>query len=112
MSLQVHLRRGVVEALFVEDNEPASVTNIKKAIVSNLNMDLSGSKLNTNNMDLTNAKKSHFTVLEQSLHGDCQTTYKIKELSKVEAMELEDAMELPEVEMNHEEHHQSSMLLK
>ena len=42
--LQVELRRGVVEALYVEMDEPVHVTNIKKAIVANLNMDISASR--------------------------------------------------------------------
>merc|ERR1712142_21842 len=43
-AFKVHLRRGVFEALFVDAVEPVAVTNIKKAIVSTFNMDLSASR--------------------------------------------------------------------
>ena len=43
-AFRVYLKRGVFEAMFVDTNEPVAVTNIKKAIVSNLNMDLSASR--------------------------------------------------------------------
>ena len=41
---KVHLRRGVVESFFVAQEEPVEVTNIKKALLANLNMDLSASR--------------------------------------------------------------------
>ena len=43
-AFKVHLRRGVFEALFVDAVEPVAVTNIKKAVVATLNMDLSASR--------------------------------------------------------------------
>ena len=43
-AFKVHLKRGVFEAMFVDADEPVAVTNIKRAIVANLNMDLSASR--------------------------------------------------------------------
>ena len=43
-TFKVHLRKGVFEAMFVEAAEPVAVTNIKRAIVATLNMDLSASR--------------------------------------------------------------------
>ena len=41
---KVHMKRGVFEAVFVDALEPIAVTNIKKAVVATLNMDLSASR--------------------------------------------------------------------
>jgi hypothetical protein len=41
---KVHMKRGVFEAVFVDTLEPIAVTNIKKAVVATLNMDLSASR--------------------------------------------------------------------
>ena len=41
---KVNLKRGVFEAIFVDTQEPVAVLNIKRAIVANLNMDLSASR--------------------------------------------------------------------
>ena len=40
----VHLKRGLVQSVFVEQEEPVAVTNIKKAVLSALTMDLSASR--------------------------------------------------------------------
>jgi len=95
-AFRVYLKRGVFEAMFVDANEPVAVTNIKKAIVSNLNMDLSASRQSevlTNHIEI-NAESplapSYFTVREQSLHGDCKTIYNIHPLAAYEALEIEE----------------------
>ena len=41
---KVHMKRGVFEAVFVDTLEPIAVTNIKKAVVATVNMDLSASR--------------------------------------------------------------------
>ena len=41
---KVHMKRGVFEAVFVDALEPIAVTNIKKAVVATVNMDLSASR--------------------------------------------------------------------
>ena len=38
------MKRGVFEAVFVDTLEPIAVTNIKKAVVATVNMDLSASR--------------------------------------------------------------------
>ncbi|QQP37548.1 Vitellogenin 1, partial [Caligus rogercresseyi] len=41
---EVHLKRGVVESLFVEKDEPVVVSNLKKAILSQIQTDITGSR--------------------------------------------------------------------
>ncbi|CAB4065731.1 unnamed protein product [Lepeophtheirus salmonis] len=41
---EVHFKRGVIESLFVEKDEPVVVTNWKKALLSQIQTDLSGSR--------------------------------------------------------------------
>lgn len=117
---KVHLRRGVVEALFVEQDEPIAVTNIKKAILSNLNMDLSASRraeILSNRLEIPDEQtleqatldQSYFTTREQSLHGDCQTSYNIHPLADYEAMEIEESMERHEKKRNQVEHLQGGL---
>nr|ADD73551.1 vitellogenin 1 [Paracyclopina nana] len=117
---KAHLRRGVVESLFVESNEPNTVTNIKKAVLANLNMDLSASRRNaieSNRLEMPDEQaldqspldQSYFTVREQSLHGDCQTSYNIHELPQYEAEEIEEQMQQEESRRNQEQHLQGGL---
>ena len=106
-----HLRKGVVEAVFVDKLEPVAVTNIKKAVLSNINMDLTASRRSevlSNHIEVLNDQapldQSHFHVIEQSLHGDCETSYSISPLAQYEAMEIEYQMEQEELKRNQQEH--------
>lgn len=112
---KVELRRGVVEALYVEMDEPVHVTNIKKAIVANLNMDISASRraeINSNSIQIPDEAvleqapldQTYFSVREQSLHGDCETAYTIHEVPKYEAMEIEDRLQREEKYRSEREH--------
>lgn len=117
---KVHLRRGVVESIFVERDEPIAITNIKKAVLATLNMDLSASRRNEilsnrleipdeQTLDLSAQGQSYFTTREQSLHGDCQTSYNIHPLAEYEAMEIEEQMMEKEKERNQREHLQGGL---
>uniref|UniRef100_A0A0K2UPJ9 Uncharacterized protein n=1 Tax=Lepeophtheirus salmonis TaxID=72036 RepID=A0A0K2UPJ9_LEPSM len=99
---EVHFKRGVIESLFVEKDEPVVVTNWKKALLSQIQTDLSGSreghvqKLNHEVFPLV-AKDSQemknvsfFHTMERTLHGDCETTYTLHPLPLYQAHELEE----------------------
>jgi len=110
-AFKVNLRKGVFEAMFVDAAEPVAVTNIKRAIVSNLNMDLSASRrteVMSNEVEIGAEAlfdhQSFFHVREQSLHGDCQTIYNIHPLATYEAMEIEEQLETIEKQRSLEEH--------
>merc|ERR1712066_534692 len=87
----------------------------KKAIVANLNMDLSASRraeVESNRLEIPGEQEleqspldqSYFTVREQSLLGDCQTSYSIHELPKYESMEIEQQILEDEQKRNSKEH--------
>lgn len=119
-AFKVHMKRGVFEAVFVDVLEPIAVTNIKKAVVATLNMDLSASRraeVLSNRLEVPDEEtleqspvdQSYFTVREQSLHGDCQTIYNIHPLAKYEAMEIEQQLETVEKTRNMHEHLQGGL---
>ena len=102
----VHMKRGVVESFFVEANEPQSITNIKRSFLSQIQLDLSASRRNeiqsnhvqqqngqdNNNEEMpleSNKDVTYFTTREESLLGDCQTSYTVHELPKYKSIELE-----------------------
>jgi len=107
---KVHLKKGVFEAMFVDAAEPIAVTNIKRAIVATLNMDLSASRpveVLSNHIEVgveAPVSKSFFKVREQSLLGDCQTIYNIHPLAAYEAMEVEEQLETIEKKRSLKEH--------
>merc|ERR1719369_2238857 len=114
-TFKVHLRRGVFEAMFVEAAEPVAVTNIKRAIVATLNMDLSASRRTevlSNHVEVGVEQlvdQSFFKVREQSLHGDCQTIYNIHPLATYEALEIEEQLETVEKQRSLKEHLQGGL---
>jgi hypothetical protein len=97
---EAHIKRGVIESVFVQKSEPVIVTNLKKALLAQLQMDLSGSregsvqKLNhvvlpqTAQEEMRNV--SFFSTMETSLHGDCETSYTLHPLPLYQARELEE----------------------
>ena len=112
---KAHMRRGLVEALFIDANEPVHVVNIKKALLAHLNMDLSASRRNEidsnrleipeeQNFEQTLLEQTYFTVREQSVHGDCQTSYTLHPIPEYEALEIEQQMEQDEQKRNEREH--------
>merc|ERR1712212_357534 len=81
----VHMKSGIVESFLVSEDEPASITNIKKSILSQLQMDVAGnlrSRLETNQIELpeVNEDMSFFTTMEESIQGECLTEYTIHRL--------------------------------
>ena len=102
----VHMKRGVVESFFVEAAEPQSITNIKRSFLSQIQLDITGARRNeiqSNNVQQQNGLEdnndevplesnediTYFTTREESLHGDCQTSYTIHQLPKYRSLELE-----------------------
>jgi len=97
-SFVVHLKKGLVESFYVEATEPNSITNIKRSFLSQIQLDISGHRRsdfdnvqpsddnNDNNDDYndqnnSNETISYFTTREESLHGDCQTSYSVHPIS-------------------------------
>ena len=93
----VHLKRGLVESFFVSKDEPVAVTNIKRSLLAQLQLDISASQrssVETNRLDLgvgaqLTGEVSYFAVTEESLHGKCETMYNVYPLPQARAMELE-----------------------
>jgi hypothetical protein len=94
----VHMKRGVVESFFVESSEPQSITNIKRSFLAQIQLDITGSRMSeidSNDVEdeetplESNEDVTYFTTREESLHGDCQTSYTIHELPKYRSLELE-----------------------
>merc|ERR1712142_1294646 len=113
-AFKVHMKRGVFEAMFVEAAEPVAVTNIKRAIVATLNMDLTASRreIVSNQIEVGAegpVTQSYFKVREQSLHGDCQTIYNIHPLATYEAIEIEEQLETVEKQRSLKEHLQGGL---
>merc|ERR1712002_776378 len=104
---------GVFEAMFVEAAEPVAVTNIKRAIVATLNMDLSASRRSevvSNHLEVeAPLGQGFFEVREQTLHGDCKTIYNIHPLAAYEALEIEEQMETVEKQRSLKEHLQGGL---
>jgi len=108
---KAHLRRGIVEAIFVHHEEPVAITNIKKAVLANLNMDLDATRqsevlsnhIEVQDITLKHLDQPYFTVREQSLHGDCETSYTVYPLPEYEALEIESQMEEEEQRRNQQE---------
>merc|ERR1719167_1491798 len=79
----VNLKRGVVEEFFVAQDEPMSVTNIKRSLLSQLQLDISGSQQSICRQG------SYHKVLEESVLGKCYTMYNVIPLTPARVMELE-----------------------
>ena len=102
----VHMKRGVVENFFVEASEPTSITNIKRSFLSQIQLDITGSRrpeIESNHIGQqnrldderdntpfeSNKDITYFTTTEESLLGDCETSYSVHELPKYRSLELE-----------------------
>ena len=55
-------------------------------------------------LDASPVDQSYFSTREQSIHGDCQTSYNIHPLPTYEAMEIEEQLEIEEQKRNQQEH--------
>merc|ERR1712198_717329 len=103
------MKSGVVESFLVSKNEPSSVTNIKKSILSQIQLDVAGtrrSQLETNHIQLPVSEEgsvseqiSYFTTMEESVQGECLTEYTIHKLSQWKINELEQAIHMEELKV-------------
>jgi len=91
----VDLKRGLVTGFYVLPNEPEAITNIKRSILSQLQLDVSGSQLiNQNSGSLM---QSPHNVMEQSVGGKCQTMYNVVRMTPANVIELERKWENEEI---------------
>merc|ERR1712235_50158 len=105
----VHIKSGVVESFLVSKMEPTSITNIKKAILSQIQMDVAGtrrSQIETNHIQLplneegnVSEQVSFFTTMEESVQGECKTEYTIHRLPQWKINELEEAWRMEELKV-------------
>ena len=79
----VHLKRGVVQEFFVTRDEPVSVTNLKRSLLSQLQLDISGPH------QMYGRQGSYHKVLEESVLGRCDTIYNVIPLTAARVIELE-----------------------
>ena len=90
----VDLKRGMVTGFYVLPNEPETITNIKRSLLSQLQLDVSGSEMvDPNNVGLNQAPHS---VMEESVGGKCQTMYNVVRMTTARVMDLERAWEKEE----------------
>merc|ERR1711962_1050424 len=104
----VHMKSGLVESLLVSKDEPVSVTNIKKSILSQIQMDIAGTRRTemvlTNHIELPvselgSEQISYFTTMEESVQGECLTEYTVHRLPQWKINELEEAWRMEELKI-------------
>ena len=103
----VHMKAGVVESVIVGKDEPAFITNIKKSILSQIQMDIAGTRrtqLESNHIQLPASEEganqiSYFTTMEESVQGECLTMYNIHRLPQWKIYELEEAWRMEEMKV-------------
>ena len=101
MPFEAHLRRGVIEKSFYAHDVPAEVLNIQKGVLSQLQMDLTGSGrgfLVENNfvpggnpsqvVPLNPEQETFFSTLESSIDGECQTDYTFMPIPKYQVSQM------------------------
>ena len=88
----VHLKRGLVESFFVSQDEPVAVTNIKRSVLSQLQLDVSGSqRVESAFNQMDRRQGAYHKVVEESVLGKCHTMYNIIPMTPTRVMELERA---------------------
>jgi len=103
----VHMKAGVVESVLVSKDEPASITNIKKSVLSQIQLDIAGThrtQLETNHIQMpvsgdVSEPISYFTTMEESVQGECLTKYTIHKLPQWKINELEEAWRMEELKV-------------
>merc|ERR1719175_222729 len=103
----VQMKAGVVESVIVGKNEPASITNIKKSILSQIQLDIAGThrtQVESNHIQLPSSEEgtpqiSYFTTMEESVQGECLTEYNINRLPQWKINELEEAWRMEELKV-------------
>lgn len=110
-----HLKSGVVQSFQVSQAEPSAVTNIKRAFLAQLQLDVSGSQrseIKSNHIQLptlmeTELESGHqgltyFFTQEESVHGKCRTSYAINKVPEYKVKELEEQWMQEEKEIREE----------
>lgn len=109
-----HLKGGVVQSFQVAKNEPSAVTNIKRSVLSQLQLDVAGSQrsqMESNHIQLPVPDESemyesgmsgmtYFFTKEESVQGKCRTSYAINKIPPYKVKELEEYWAKEEQEMN------------
>jgi len=106
-----YLKNGVVESFKVSSEEPVSVTNIKKSVLSQIQLDIAASQrsqLETNRIQLPSTDEasdlvSFFTTYEESLQGECLTEYTIHQIPQWKVIELEESWTMEQQKLKGEE---------
>ena len=90
----VHLKRGLIENFFVSQDEPVSVTNIKRSLLAQLQLDVTGSqRIAADIPQMGRAQGLYHKTLEESVVGKCHTMYNIIPMTPARVIELERAWE-------------------
>merc|ERR1711863_218859 len=82
-------KRGIVEKIQVEKSEPEFIVNLKKALVSQLQYDLSEAKLERAETGRELEPIPTFKVNETTILGECETIYTISKLPEMTTHEYE-----------------------
>jgi len=95
----VYMKSGIVQTFLVPKNEPVSVTNIKKAVLAQIQLDIAGtrrSQIEANHIQLPLNEEgqisehiSFFTTTEERVDGECMTEYTIHKLPQWKINEME-----------------------
>merc|ERR1711915_846798 len=86
----IYHKSGVVEKIQVDQNEPEFIVNLKKALVSQLQYDLSEAKLEENETGRDTLEPIPvFKVNETTILGECETIYTISKLPLITTYEYE-----------------------
>lgn len=97
----VYLKSGVVTSFLVAQEEPVSVTNLKKAVLAQIQLDIAGTRRSTidvNHIQLPVSEEgqvseaiSYFTTSEETVEGECLTEYTVHKLPQWKINEIEEA---------------------
>ena len=87
----VQLKRGLVKSFFIDPKEPVSITNIKKSILSQIQIDVTG-------VLAFQPHQAKTVQNEESTIGRCPSLYSINALTPARAVELERLWEQEEQE--------------
>ena len=93
---KVQLKKGLVEKFSILPNEHVAVTNIKRSLLAQLQLDVTQAQLHETQSNLItvgapiDVTMPYYSVIEQSLLGRCRTNYNVNLLTEARAMELEE----------------------
>lgn len=104
---EIRLRRGTVESLVVDSDEPVFIQNMKRAFASQLNLDLTAqrqSEVISNvivkaSTQQDESQKTFFVTEETTVQGDCETQYTVYKLPEYQALEIEQDLKQQEKEL-------------